>query len=134
MSSCSLQAAGGRCSTLHLRPQKPPQVSEQHPSACARRRPEAMQHAHVPYLPAAAAQSPAVRPAAAHASPEGAANNAVPARFSTRLEHMDTVRLHPRTLDTAKFAELDLAECELCSHCAGMDPDDEPERCWQVTG
>ena len=82
----------------------------------------------------AAAQSPAVRPAAAHASTEGAANNAVPARFSTRLEHMDTVRLHPRTLDTAKFAELDLAERELCSHCAGMDPDDEPERCWQVTG
>lgn len=46
-------------------------------------------------------------------------------RYTTRLEHMDMVTLHP-------FHDLDLAESELSNYCSTLAPDAETEKCWQA--
>ncbi|PSC74012.1 Calcium-dependent kinase 7 [Micractinium conductrix] len=46
-------------------------------------------------------------------------------KYSTRLEHMDTLQLHP-------YRDLDLAENELGTYCSNLTPDEQPEKCWQA--
>jgi hypothetical protein len=44
----------------------------------------------------------------------------------TRLGHMDAALLHP-------FHDLDLAETRLNGYCSALGPDQQTEKCWQVT-
>ncbi|KAL4853728.1 hypothetical protein ACK3TF_005330 [Chlorella vulgaris] len=48
-----------------------------------------------------------------------------PGTSSSRLEHMDSVLLHP-------YHDLNMAENELLAYCSQLGPDEEPEKCWQA--
>ncbi|KAL4452649.1 hypothetical protein ABPG75_008311 [Micractinium tetrahymenae] len=76
----------------------------------------------VPAPPPPRASAPGGGPSAASS---GGGDAPQSTRFSTRLEHMDMVTLHP-------FHDLDLAESELNSYCSSLAPDAETEKCWQA--